>query len=453
MSKIFQKIISIFMALMMAIGLISAPQPPSEGISADAEIVFANDDAGSAAGTVTVNADFDTTYSLYWGDEDSQKLSATLRTGKTVPYTEFANVNVNKGIGEITLNSFLAIPSGAETVLLYFQDKLLDSDPIPDSKIPDYGEATYSFASLSDVHFNRYSTSGGDDSEISYPRALNFVNELGVSIVGVAGDISNEGEAASYESFNRINSGFDFPVFSCKGNHDCKCKFSYDSWNANVNPGVFTQESRDGVLAKSDNGYDFVYSGSETHGDVFIFLSQMSDKYAPGVALLTNGQLDWLAEQLDTYQDRRVYLYFHTFLNAPDGNPFLGEGNLVNDYGISYTLPYYKGNKDEKRFRNLLTQYKNVIWFNGHSHWAYNLEKYNPRLNITDYGGTTATMVHVSSTSAPRTTGITEPVQTSKPLEMSEGLFNQVYDDFIIVNACDFVNGSILAYAVYRINN
>ncbi|MGN1418025.1 MAG: metallophosphoesterase family protein [Acutalibacteraceae bacterium] len=453
MSNIIQKIISTLLALMITAGILPAPLPPSEGIDADAELVFANDDEGSAAGTVTVNANFDTTYSLFWGDANSEKLSASLPTGKTVPYTEFANVAVENGVGESALNSFLAIPYGAETVLLYYKDELLDSDAIPESKIADYGDATYSFASLSDVHFNRYFTSGGDDSEISYLRALNFVNDMGVSIVGISGDISNNGETAAYESFNRINSGFDFPVFSCKGNHDCKRKFTYDAWNANVNPGVFTSESLDGVLAKSDNGYDFVYSGSETHGDVFIFLSQISDKYAKDVPLLTDEQLDWLAEQFETYQTKRVYLYFHTFLTAPEGNPSLGEGNLVNDYGFSYTSPYYKGNKDECRFRDLLTQYKNVIWFNGHSHWAYSLEKYNPFLNITDYGGTTATMVHVSSTGAPRTTGITEPIQTSKPLKMSEGLFNQVYDDFIIVNACDFVNGRILAYAVYKINN
>lgn len=452
MSTIIQKIISIIIALLMATGLFPTPKPPAEGIKADAELSFANSEPGSAAGTVTVQSDFDATYSVYWGNADSEKLTATAPSGKTVPYTEFADITVSKGVGEITLNSFLAIPDGAETVLLYYGEEQLDSDPIPTEKILDYGDATYSFGSLSDVHFNRYSASGGDDSEISYPRALNFLNDMGVSIVGVAGDLSYKGEAASYESFNRINSEFNFLVFSCKGNHDCKSEFSYDAWNANVNPGVFTEEGRSGVLAKADNGYDFVYSGDETNGDVFIFLSQISDKYAPFTPLLTDEQLDWFAAQLEAYKDKRVYLYFHTFLNAPTGNPLLGEGNLVNDYGFFYTLPYFKGNKDERRFRELLTEYKNVIWFNGHSHWAYKLECYNPSLNITDYNGTTATMVHVSSTAAPRTTGITEPFQTSNPLKMSEGLYNTVYDDFIITNACDFAGGNILAYAVYKIN-
>lgn len=452
MSTAVQKIVSIIIALLMATGLFPSLNPPSGGINADAEYVFENNEPGSAAGTLTVQSNFDATYSLFWGDADSKKLTAIAPGGGKVSYTEFAEVAVSGGAGETKLNPFLAIPDGAETVLLYYGDRLLDDDAIPSEKILDYGEASYSFGSLSDVHFNRYFTSGGDDSEISYPRALNFLNEMGVSIVGVAGDLSNNGEAASYEAFNRVNSEFDFPVFSCKGNHDCKSEFSYDAWNANVNPGVFTNSGRRGVLAKSSNGYDFVYSGDETNGDVFIFLSQISDKYAPLTPLLSDDQLDWLAFQLEAYKNRRVYLYFHTFLNAPTGNPLLGEGNLVNDYGLFYTLPYFMGNSDEVRFRELLTEYKNVIWFNGHSHWAYKLECYNPSLNITDYDGTTATMVHVSSTGAPRTTGITEPVQKSNPLEMSEGLYNTVYDDFIITNACDFVSGSILAYAVYKIN-
>lgn len=124
-------------------------------------------------------------------------------------------------------------------------------------------------------------------------------------------------------------------------------------------------------------------------------------------------------------------------------------GSLMpNDYGLFYTLPCFMGNSDEVRFRELITEYKNVIWFNGHSHWAYKLECYNSSLNITDYNGTTATMVHVSSTGAPRTTGITEPVQKSNPLEMSEVLYNTVYDDFIITSACDFVGGKISVYTI-----
>ena len=97
--------------------------------------------------------------------------------------------------------------------------------------------------------------------------------------------------------------------------------------------------------------------------------------------------------------------------------------------------------------------YKRQTFFNGHSHFTYDMQSYNPRLNITDYDGTTATMVHVSSCAAPRTTGPLQPKLTSNSGTMSEGLFITVYPSYIIVTACDFVGGQFLAYANYRINN
>lgn len=57
MSTIIQKIISIIIALLMATGLFPTPKPPAEGIKADAELSFANNEPGSAAGTVTVQSD------------------------------------------------------------------------------------------------------------------------------------------------------------------------------------------------------------------------------------------------------------------------------------------------------------------------------------------------------------------------------------------------------------
>lgn len=131
----------------------------------------------------------------------------------------------------------------------------------------------------------------------------------------------------------------------------------------------------------------------------------------------------------------------------------LGEGNIVNDYGVSYPLPFFKGNEDEEHFRDLLTEYKNVTFFNGHSHLSYDMQVYNPRLNITDYDKTTATMVHVSSVSAPRTASIKSPTLKSNPGSMSEGLYITVYPEYIIVTACDFIGGQFLAYATYRVDN
>lgn len=449
-----QKLIALILSSLISAGIIAPVPFPSDGVQATADFVFATDEAGSAKGTAKVEANFDATYELYWGDAQGNKLTTSSPSGKVVPYSWFAQVEVKKGEGTKETNSFLAIPDGAETILLYYQDQLLDTDSIPEENIPDYGDMTYSFGSLSDIHFNRYFDDNGNDlTDMSYPRALDFLDDMGVSIIGVSGDLSNNGESSSYESFRKYNEQHDFHVFSCKGNHDCRKEFVYESWKENVNVGVFSEDKPAGVLDVADNGYDFVYSGEETHGDVFIFFSQISNTYAPFVQLVTDEQQDWLEAMFEKYQDKRVFLYFHTFLNAPTGNPFLGEGNIYNDWGLFYTIPYFKGNKDERRFRNLLEKYQNVVFFNGHSHWTYDMECYNPDLNISDYDGTTATMIHVSSVGAPRITSFTQPTKKSCPGEMSEGIFVQAYGDFIISNACDFANGQLLAYAIYKVDN
>ena len=125
------------------------------------------------------------------------------------------------------------------------------------------------------------------------------------------------------------------------------------------------------------------------------------------------------------------------------------EGNIINPLGATYTLTYVKGNKDEKRFKQLLAEYKNVVFFNGHSHWSYDMQKYNRELNISDYDGKYAPMVHVSSVAAPRTVTDTSLVQKSNPGYMSEGLYMTVYNDMLLIRAVDFISGEFLAYATY----
>ncbi len=451
-ANLFKKIAALFTAILMSLGIVINKPLPKEGIKADAVMSFANEVAGSAAGMISITSNYDGEYELYWGDANGEKLVTSAQSGRTLNYSEFADVDVKRGLGEETMNSFLAIPPEAETILLYYGDTLLDTDELPQGKKVAAAKPTYSFGGLSDVHFNRYDSTGGDDSDISYPRALNLLDEMGVSLVALAGDLSYKGEASSYESFRKYNEQHDFPVYTCRGNHDCKKEFSYDAWKANVNVGVFDGETApEGVLARSDNGFDFVYSGRETHGDIFIFLSQCSDKYLPGVEILTQDQLDWLKAQFDAYRGKRIYLFFHTFLTSLQGDPRMGEGNIVNDYGYFYPLPYVKYNSDEQQFWTLLRQYRNVIFFNGHSHWAYAMQRYNKDLNISSVEGRSAPMVHISSVAAPRTTDILHPIQTSNPAKMSEGLYITVFPGYVMTYAMDFVNNTILAYATYRI--
>ena len=453
LAKITIWILTVFMPLVVGFNSISISVPV---LANSAEIVydFENEKAGSAAGTVTVNALLGGDYELYWGTEDNKKLSEEVG-GYTVYYSEFATVDVDGGTGSADIQSFTAIPEGAETVLAYKLGTLAGSIEIPDEKVADYGKKIYSFGALSDVHFNRYNLSlSGDDACVAFPNALKFLDNLGVSMVGISGDISRDGERDAFEKYNRIVSNHDFPVYTCTGNHDVSDYFSLQNWQELMNAGVYGAEKASGVETVSENGLDFVYIPADSNGDVFIFLSQYEWDYnRPESRILTDEQLDWLEVQFEKYKDKTVFLFFHTFLNNPvEGeNPAMGEGNLENNKGHKYDLPFTEGCADEVRFKAMMDKYENVVFFNGHSHWAYDMQKLNPNLNIANYGGEYATMVHVSSVSSPRRTQANLDDTTEHYMRSSEGMYVEVYEDKIVFTACEFLKGEFLSYATYVI--
>ncbi|MBQ2903363.1 MAG: metallophosphoesterase family protein [Clostridia bacterium] len=450
LSKLVASFLSAFMSVVIAFNGISI-SVPFFADTAETEYVFANEKAGSAAGTVTVESKIGGTYKLFWGDENGEKLFVDVK-GMAAYYSEFATVRVSGGEGSAEIISFTAIPEGAETVLTVKNGMVADVTEIPENKIADFGTKEYSFGALSDLHFNRYNGSlSGDDATITFPNALNFIEGFGVELVGMSGDISADGERDAFEKFNTISSAYGFPVYTCTGNHDVSDDYTLANWQELVNAGVYGETKKDGVKAVSDNGLDFVYAPEKAGGDAFIFLSQYQWSYGdPATSrILTDEQLNWLEAQLETYKDRSVFLFFHTFLANAEGEPMMGEGNLLTEKGHHYDLVFTPGAPDEIRFRGMMEKYENVVFFNGHSHWAYAMQEINPQLNITDHNGTYATMVHLSSVSSPRTTKIDSDDTDENYMRKSEGMIVTVYDDCIVFTACDFLRGQLLAYATY----
>ena len=133
------------------------------------------------------------------------------------------------------------------------------------------------------------------------------------------------------------------------------------------------------------------------------------------------------------------------------GNPQMGEGNCVNDVGESYELVYTVGTADEVRMRALLQAYKNVIFFNGHSHFAFDRFVMNPQINITSYGGTYATFVHNPSVSSPRTLTPTADDTTELNMRSSQGYLVKVYADRIVLTGVEFWGTRFVSYATFNV--
>lgn len=454
MTALVAKILTVFMSVVLFFNTVSINLPASlqDKLTADVEYVFDNENAGSAAGTVVLTASVDGEYELFWGDENGKKLDAAIGE-YTATYSEFLTLNVKDGTATGEVNEFTAIPDGADSILIYRNKVLYGREDIPENKKAEDETPLYSFGALSDLHFARYHNTLGDDATLHFPNALNFFEQADVELVAMSGDLSSSGEEDSFTKFNSIAKNYDFPVYTCTGNHDVSDEFTLNNWQTYINDGVYGEEKREGVCNVADNGLDFVYAPSETCGDVFIFLCQYQWSYGntESSRLLTDEQLTWLETQLETYKDTTVYLFFHTFLASPDGDNSFTEGNIENYAGVRYDLVYTWGAPDEVRFRQLLKTYKNVVSFNGHSHWKFDMQKYNSILNITDYDGTYATMVHISSVSSPRSVEDYSKDRKENGMRSSEGYLATVYDGKIVLTGVDFLKGELLSYATYVI--
>ena len=79
------------------------------------------------------------------------------------------------------------------------------------------------------------------------------------------------------------------------------------------------------------------------------------------------------------------------------------------------------------------------------------MQELNPNLNIADYNGEYATMIHVSSVSSPRRTTANIDDSSENYMRSSEGMYVEVYEDRIVFTACEFLKGEFLSYATYAV--
>ncbi len=441
---------NIFFALSLAVVMLVTVIPQIGKIYGEQETAsyhvtyaFANQNAGSAYGKITVTTAEPGTYSLYWGDSEGEKL-----TYNGVEYSELGTCVTTTDNLTATYqvpSPYTAIPEGAEELLVYnAKSQVVVSYDIPTAKQFNAGTLSYKFGLMSDVHYNRYADYSDDDAVPAFDNALKFMNNQGIDFVGLTGDLSANGEKTAYTKFNAaIRKYPNMTVYTCMGNHDDR---NVSDFKKLINAKAKTDSS---VKQISDNGLDFIY---EKSGDIFIFLSQTRwDYYTDRSYILETSQLNWLEKNLNTYAGKNVYLFFHTYFASENGNVTTAVGNLINPGGYTYDLTYRFGCADEKRFRSLLNKYPNVTMFSGHSHWAYDQQKYNSNLNIGNIksNGTGATLVHLSSVSAPRTIELNSDTRDENNGVRSEGTVALKYKNCTVYMGVDFMNGKYLAYATY----
>ena len=283
----------------------------------------------------------------------------------------------------------------------------LPSQFVFDSSI--YGNKLYSVGVFSDIHIDGDGTNDFYSID-DFSRAMQYCNDNNITFVAVAGDIGcNFSQEYDIEKYNELLSNYpDIDVKVCVGNHDINVDY-------------------ENMLGIQQN---YVY---EYNNDVYLFVSLNAvDRTNP----LSNEQITWLSNNFQQYSSRRIFLFFHFYID-PVGNV---------DFIHSDTTYLSETEGTSLQLRNLLAQYNNVIMFSGHSHLEYRLQALGKYANIKAKTYNMCNLVHISSLAAPRNR-LKQYIS-----EASEGYIMDVYKNCIVLRGRDFIKEKFLPIANYLLD-
>lgn len=363
---------------------------------------------------IEVIPSFSGKYTLKYVGKDGLPLTdyseiCTLTIDQLACYEDFIDVNV--------------APRDAEAIGIYdssnYQRGTIDISTIK----PDYTEKpAYSFGLLSDVHMGRSSSSR---AETDFEKALSFFNSNGIAMTCICGDATQDGKDTELQTYADIASKSTTPVYTTTGNHDC-------TGTDGVKPALWEQYT----------GQPVVFEKSlEINGkiDHYLFLGM---SYYNFVAPYFEHHLDWLEDKLEEYRNERCFVFTHLFFPERAGN--------MNDI---YTPGNWLRGTQHDRLEAMCDRYVNTLWFSGHSHWKWSLQKYQDRANIHRlYEGAqpkSGWSVHVPSCADPINSNGTS--RENVPAE-SEGAIVEVYENHIDILGLDLLTRKYLPIATYRLD-
>ena len=276
------------------------------------------------------------------------------------------------------------------------------------------GQKKYSFGLISDLHIQ---VDGDYDSHNDLRRAFNFFTEHGINMTCCCGDIVDTNVLQEYINFKGIKDQYpDMTFYSCTGNHDC------------IGANGYNKE------------YWKTYIGTEktfeiTHnGDHFLFIGMNTWDFKNGY---TDQDLDWLEVKLNEYRNERCFVFMHCPITQYVGN-----------YKEMYTSDNWLNGSNLYRVTEMVNYFKNSIWFSGHSHWKWHLQKWEENANI--YRKDTAWNVHIPSCAIPG--DAIDEVELGRMVGENEGAIVDVYENYVEIKGIDFKTGKYVPVAQYRLD-
>ena len=300
------------------------------------------------------------------------------------------------------------------------EGKRVGTVPLGNLAFPDVGEKLYSFGALSDVHIG-YDTAVGD-----FQRALSYLTD--VDFICICGDLTGDGSDAQLAQYKALADGASVPVYAIAGNHE----------------GMVA-----GIQSRIANytGHPLYYS-FEYGNDVFIMVGTIGgESYSNGV-VFADGELQWLQDTLEANRHKRCFVFQHIFA----GVTYSASGGYVTEAvcgnaGGLYTNWCWHDTAECQTFEALMKQYPNVIWFHGHSHLRYALQKVGALYaNYREAEGYRE--VHIPSLAVPRA-DVDGDGNADTIYAGSEGCVVDVYESGIHIRGRDFATGEFLPIASY----
>ena len=400
------------------------------------EYVFSGADsasAGYAEGTVTLTAP-DGDYLLYWADE----------AGALDGWYPIADVTVAGGSGAYAFGERVAIPVGATRLIAVAAAGGAEaaSCSVPAYKRLAYTESDrlYRCEVLSDIHIdcqdggaNVYYT----DASARFARALDVAAERQADFVITAGDQVTNASGATLEwlEYQRVlaASDYDGPVYEAIGNHEMRyAAYSDCDPDCGVEEYIIATGLGGTAAAMADRRPYYALT-EPVSGDHFIFMA-LEATYTPAESdEFSDEQIAWLEDLLRRYSGdgHRIFLIQHALIYG------YGAGDDSRDpaYGGSMTATAEYPNN--LRFKQLIEQYRDVIWLSGHTHVDL-----RDGVNFSDEGGFSCLMFHVPSVAA--TTRLSYDEDGSRTLDRTfyddatQGYIMDAYSEAVLLCGVNF---------------
>lgn len=326
-------------------------------------------------------------------------------------------------------------PSGAKSVGVYDSNGNKICSVALGRLAPPTKEKLYSFGLVSDIHLYKDDVSWVTwNPNEKFDNALSSFEDEGCLFCVVCGDLTQTGlytedgsggyylDESQFAKYKEVCDSHTIPVYELMGNHE-----SYYSMPITDNLDKMETYTGKGALSYT----------IEQGNDLFVLLGQPS-----GSVVMSDEDLEWLESLLADNQDKRCFVFVHSYIEEDSGDAKDLRENSIFDDG-------YWGATKRNAFMDLLDQHDNVILFHGHSHIKFEYQEVDRNANYTEKNGFKS--VHIPSLGRPRDVDVTASATPYADNE-AQGYIVDVYDDCIVLNGWDFINDQCIPLGIYKVD-